>query len=323
MTRPADPLVSVIVPCYNEEHALPLLIRRLSAVARTWPCRHEIVCVDDGSRDATWSLLREQAAADPCWRAFSFSRNFGHQAAISAGLQQARGDAAVVIDADLQDPPELIAEFLAEWRQGHEVVYGVRESRNDPPLKHFLAWCFYRVHAKLVPIQIPMDAGEFALLDRKVIDVLNRLPERSRYLRGLRAWAGFRQKAVSFQRDPRIAGEAKYSFRQSLRLALDGIYAFSALPLRLPTWLGLAVIVATLAVGFARAFSTPAAAAPGAAAAPSPLITFLPWGALFLVLGLQLLCLGLVGEYIARVFDEAKARPLWIIAEGTDPGIRG
>ncbi len=315
MIRPADPLVSVIVPCYNEEHALPLLIERLGATARTWPCRHEIVCVDDGSRDATWRLLRDQAAADIRWRAFSFSRNFGHQAAISAGLQQARGDAAVVIDADLQDPPELIAEFIAEWNKGHDVVYGVRESRSDPPFKHFLAWCFYRVQSKLVPIRIPLDAGEFALLDRKVIDVLNRLPERSRYLRGLRSWAGFRQKAVSFQRDSRAAGEAKYSFRQSLRLALDGIYAFSTLPLRLPTWLGLFIIAATVAIGVNRALSPP----PPSAAVPSPFVAFLPWGGVFLVLGLQLLCLGLIGEYIARIFEEAKARPLWIIAEKTEP----
>jgi dolichol-phosphate mannosyltransferase len=312
--RPADPLLSIIVPCYNEELALPLLIPRLKAAALAWPCRHEVICVDDGSRDTTWSLLQAQAAADPHWRAFSFSRNFGHQAAIAAGLQNARGDAVVILDADMQDPPEEIIRLIAEWQQGFDVVYGVRESRQDPVVKHILAWGFYRVQSKLTPTPIAKDAGEFALLDRRVVNAVNLLPERSRYLRGLRSWVGFNQKAVLFRRDSRAAGEAKYSFAQSLRLALDGIFAFSTVPLRLATWLGVGVIILVL-LSTSLLLIRPAA--------QLPLVAALPWLGMLFLGGTQLLCLGIVGEYLARIFEESKARPLYIIAEHTSEPPQG
>lgn len=308
MSQSHNRLVSVIVPCFNEELVLPLLITRLEAAALSWPCGHEIICINDGSTDATWELLQTQAKANPQWRAFSFSRNFGHQPAIAAGLQKAKGDAVVIIDADMQDPPEEILHLIEEWRRGYEVVYGVRESRQDPVVKHVFAWAFYRVQSLLTPTPMAKDAGEFALLDRKVVNAINLLPERSRYLRGLRAWVGFKQKAVLFRRDSRAAGEAKYSFSQSLRLALDGIFAFSTVPLRIATWLGLTLIALVL-LAFAISLMNP----PG----QLPLRSSLPWLGLLLLGGTQLLCLGIIGEYLARIFEESKARPLFIISDST------
>lgn len=310
MSRPHDPLISIIVPCFNEEESLPILFTRIETVAKTWPVRFEVVCVDDGSRDATWSLLQRQSAAFPHWRCFSFSRNFGHQAAVSAGLQKCRGDAAVVIDADLQDPPEELAGFIAEWLAGHDVVYGVRESRDDPALKQALAWGFYRVLEKLSSTPIPRDSGDFALLDRKVIDTINRLPERRRYLRGLRSWVGFRQKAVVFKRLARVAGQPHYTFKSSLQLALDGVFSFSTVPLRLATWLGFILSMLALLLG--------ASALLGMVSRDT---VSLPVIAVLLLGGIQLICVGILGEYLGRIYDEVKARPSWIIAASSDgPG---
>ena len=307
MSRPHDPLISIIVPCFNEEESLPILFARLETVAKTWPVRFEVVCVDDGSRDATWSLLQRQSAAFAHWRGFSFSRNFGHQAAVSAGLQKCRGDAAIIIDADLQDPPEELAGFIAEWLAGNDVVYGVRESRDDPALKQALAWGFYRVLEKLSSTPIPRDSGDFALLDRKVIDAINRLPERRRYLRGLRSWVGFRQKAVVFKRLARVAGQPHYTFKSSLQLALDGVFSFSTVPLRLATWLGFAISGLALLLAAASLLDLVSRA------------TFsLPVIAVFLLGGVQLICVGILGEYLGRIFDEVKARPSWIIADSSD-----
>jgi dolichol-phosphate mannosyltransferase len=232
------PKVSVIVPCYNEEAVLPQLFRRLTAAAEAWGMDYEVVSVNDGSRDRTWELLKEQHARDPRWRCLSFARNFGHQTAVSAGLYHAEGDAAVVIDADLQDPPESIEKLLAKWKEGYQVVYAVRKKRQDKALKSLLAWGFYRVIAKLVPFRIPADSGDYALLDRCVVDIMNAFPERNRYLRGLRAWCGFRQIGVEFERQARAAGEPQYTFKKSLRLAMDGVFSFSTVPLRLSTYLG-------------------------------------------------------------------------------------
>jgi polyisoprenyl-phosphate glycosyltransferase len=190
--------ISVIVPCFNEEAVLPLLFERLTEAAASWGIEYQVICVDDGSRDRTWELLRAQNTADPRWCCLSLARNFGHQAAVSAGLAYAQGDAVVIIDADLQDPPEEINRLLAKWREGFEVVFAVRKKRSDPALKRFLAWGFCRVLARLSPI--PTDTGDFCLLDRKVVNVMNSLTERSRYLRGLRTWCGFLQTSIEFQR---------------------------------------------------------------------------------------------------------------------------
>ena len=318
MSRPKDPLISVIVPCYNEEEALPILFRRLEAAISSWPGRHEVICIDDGSNDRTWALIQAQTAALPHWSGHAFSRNFGHQAAVSAGLAKARGDAAVVIDADLQDPPEELARFINEWQAGYDVVYGVRESRDDPAMKQALAWVFYRIMEKLASIPIPPDSGDFALFDRKVVDIITRLPERSRYLRGLRSWVGFRQKAVVFKRQARAAGQAHYTLRASLQLALDGVFSFSTVPLRLATYLGFVLCGITLGLAGTSLLLRhwPAALAQlglSPEALPSPLSL-----AVAIFSGVQLLCIGILGEYLGRIYDEVKARPTWIIARSAE-----
>ncbi|MGA2241835.1 MAG: glycosyltransferase family 2 protein [Verrucomicrobiota bacterium] len=307
--------VSVVVPCFNEEAVLPELFKRLSGAAATWDVNYEIICVDDGSRDNTWELLKAQNAKDPRWRCLSFARNFGHQTAVSAGLFYATGDAAVVIDADLQDPPEEISRLLASWREGFEVVFATRKKRRDPLLKRILAWGFYRLLEKMTPLPMARDAGDFCLLDKKVVTVMNALPERSRYLRGLRTWCGFRQTSVEFDRAERAAGEPQYTFKKSFKLAMDGLFSFSAMPLRLATYLGLWVsgfaflgaMFTLVQKLFARQFAK-IGLAPGAGF-PTIVISVLFLG------GVQLICLGILGEYIGRIHEEVKGRPLWIIRD--------
>ena len=307
--------ISVIVPCFNEEAVLPKLFERMSAMAPNWGTDYEIICVDDGSRDRTWELLKTQNQKDSRWRCLSFARNFGHQTAVSAGLYHATGDAVIIIDADLQDPPEEITRMLAKWREGHDVVFAVRKKRKDPLVKRVLAWGFYRLLAKLTPFPIPTEAGDFCLLDRKVMAVINSLPERSRYLRGLRTWCGFKQTALEFERGERAAGVPQYTFKKSLKLAMDGLFSFSAMPLRLATYLGLWVsgfaflgAVFTLAQKlFAEQFAK-IGLAPGAGF-PTIVISILFLG------GVQLICLGILGEYIGRIYEEVKGRPLWIIRD--------
>jgi len=308
--------ISVIVPCFNEEAVLPALFQRLGAVAATWNTDYEIICVDDGSHDRTWEILKAQNTKDPHWRALSFARNFGHQTAVSAGLHFANGDAVVIIDADLQDPPEEIARLLEKWREGFEVVFATRKKRKDPLLKTILAWGFYRVLSKLTPLPMARDAGDFCLLDRKVVEVMKALPERNRYLRGLRTWCGFRQTSVEFDRHERAAGVAQYTFRKSFRLAMDGMFSFSSVPLRLATWLGLGVSAACF-IGvmftllekiFAEQFAK-IGFTPGPHGVTTMVISILFLG------GVQLICLGILGEYIGRIYEEVKGRPLWILRD--------
>ena len=307
--------ISVIVPCFNEEAVLPKLFTRLGTVAATWHCDYEIICVDDGSRDRTWEILKAQHAQDPRWHCLCFARNFGHQTAVSAGLHFATGDAAVIIDADLQDPPEEISRLLDKWREGYEVVFATRKERKDPLVKKILAWGFYRLLQKMTPLPMSTDAGDFCLLDKKVVAVMNALPERSRYLRGLRTWCGFRQASVEFDRAERAAGVPQYTFKKSFKLAMDGLFSFSAAPLRLATYLGLWVsafaffgVLFTLAQKiFANEFAR-IGLAPGAGF-PTIVISVLFLG------GVQLICLGILGEYIGRIYEEVKGRPLWIIRD--------
>jgi polyisoprenyl-phosphate glycosyltransferase len=310
------PKISVIVPCYNEEDVLPKLFERLGTVAETWNAAYEIICVDDGSHDGTWRILKAQNQKDPRWRSLAFARNFGHQVAVSAGLFHATGDAVVIIDSDLQDPPEQISRLLEKWREGFQVVYAVRTKRDDPKLKQFLAWGFYRLLSLAVPFNVPADAGDFCLLDRRVVDVMNALPERNRYLRGLRAWSGFRQTGIEFQRQARAAGAAQYTFRKSFRLAMDGVFSFSTVPLRLATYLGLIVsMLAFLGALFTlceKIFADQFAKfgfTPGPHGIPTLVISILFLG------GVQLICLGILGEYLGRIYDEVKGRPHWIIQD--------
>jgi dolichol-phosphate mannosyltransferase len=309
------PQFSIIIPCYNEEEVLPQLFSRLSAVAETWGGDYEIICINDGSRDRTWELLQAQHSRDPRWKGICFARNFGHQTAVSAGLSQASGRAVIVIDADLQDPPETIVKLIEKWREGFEVVYAVRKSRRDKPLKMFLAWGFYRIMARLVRFPIPRDSGDYCLLDHRVVQVMNAMPERNRYLRGMRAWSGFRQVGVEFERHARAAGVAQYTFKKSLRLALDAIFSFSTIPLRMASYLGLwvstfsflGIIFAIIQRSFPDYFDKYGL---------RPLPGFATTVILILFMGgVQLICLGIVGEYLGRIYDEVKKRPHWIVRE--------
>jgi len=307
--------ISIIVPCYNEEDVLPELFRRLGAVAVSWGLDYEIICVDDGSRDRTWELLKGQHEQDPRWRSMSFARNFGHQTAVSAGLFYAGGDAAVVIDADLEDPPEEIARLVEKWREGYDVVYAIRQKRKEGPLKRFCYWAFYRIMARLVAFDIPLDSGDFCLISRRVVATINAMPERNRFVRGLRAWSGFRQTGVTYERAARFAGAPKYSFKKLVNLATDGLFSFSTVPLRMATYLGLSVSgFAFLGVVFTLAQKIFSVEFQKIGLAPSAGFPTIVVSVLFLG-GIQLICLGILGEYIGRIYEEVKGRPLWILRD--------
>lgn len=303
--------VSVVVPAYNEQENLDTLWRRLSPVLDRIGSS-ELVIVDDGSADGTWAEISRIAAEDERVRGIRLSRNFGHQAALSAGMAQARGSSVCFMDADLQDPPELLDQLLEQWRAGYEVVYAVRRSRKEGPVKRAAYRSFYRVYRRLADIEVALDSGDFALLDRVVVDRLLALPEHNRFLRGLRSWVGYRQTGVEYDRDARHAGEPKYSFRALFRLALDGLLSFSAAPLRLASVLGMVVAVAG---GVYIA----------AAVVWRLLFQDVPegWTSIIAVVltvgGMQLMVLGVLGEYVARIYDETKARPNFLVAEVTRP----
>jgi len=323
--KPVTHKISIIVPCFNEEAVLPILFERLHLAAQSWAADYEFICVDDGSHDLTWSLLKQQNEKDKRWCCLSFARNFGHQTAVSAGLHFASGDAVVVIDADLQDPPEEVARLVQKWREGFEVVFATRKRRQDPFFKRLLAWGFYRLLEKMTPLPMARDAGDFCLLDRRVVKVINALPERNRYLRGLRTWCGFRQASVEFDRAERAAGAPQYTFKKSFKLALDGLFSFSAMPLRLATYLGLWVSGFAFAGAlFTLAQKLFASEFAKIGLSPGPGFPTVVISILFLG-GVQLICLGILGEYIGRIYEEVKGRPLWIIrdsagiAEKTDP----
>lgn len=308
-------LISVVVPCYNEFAVLDELHRRLTAAAEAWQHPFEVVVVDDGSEAETWQKLAEIHGRDPRWRVIRFSRNFGHQTAVSAGLYYARGDAAIVIDADLQDPPEELRRFIDKWEEGYEVVYAIRRKRKESALKRFCYHSFYRLLSGAARVPIPEDSGDFALIDRRVINILNRMPEENRFVRGLRAWSGFRQIGIEYERQARAAGAPKYSFSRLLQLAVDGIFSFSTSPLRLATKLGFITsgvaaggAVFTLAQRIFLDFFT------RLGLRPVPGFATIVIAILFLG-GVQLICLGILGEYIGRVYDEVKRRPLWIVRE--------
>lgn len=302
--------LSVVIPCYNEEAVIQETHRRLmSALGEASDAELEVVYVDDGSRDGTAALLAEIQSGDPRVRVVFLSRNFGHQIALTAGLEHASGDAVAVIDADLQDPPEVILEMLALWRQGYEVIYGRRTVREgETGFKRWSAALFYRLLNRLSDVPIPLDTGDFRLMDRKVVAALLQMPERDRFIRGMVSWVGFRQIALPYRRAPRFAGETKYPLVKMLRFALDGISSFSVRPLKLATWMGfLASGVALAGIIYAlflRLFT-------------SNWVT--GWTLLFIAVmflgGVQLISLGIVGEYVGRIYGEVKRRPLYLVRE--------
>ena len=308
-TPRAQMLLSVVVPCANEEVVLLATHRQLTDALCKIGLSFEIVYVDDGSTDSTPDLLRGLQEIDERVRVVRLSRNFGHQIAITAGMEHAAGDAVVVIDADLQDPPEVITKFVAQWRMGYDVAYGVRTERDgETAFKLWTAKLFYRLIGRLSKTDIPLDTGDFRLMDRKVVDALLAMPERDRFIRGMVSWLGFSQTAVSYRRAPRLAGETKYPLFKMVRFAIDGIVSFSTTPLRLATWLGFGVSAAATAgilfALYARLFGKHWVQG----------WTSIVIAVLFLG-GVQLICLGIIGEYVGRTYGETKRRPLYLVQE--------
>jgi dolichol-phosphate mannosyltransferase len=306
-SRDGKPLVCVVVPCFNEAPVVAALLAELTAVMGAAPFPMRVLFVDDGSTDGTGEALAQACAGDDRLALLRLSRNFGHQAAVSAGLRHADGDLVAVIDADLQDPPAVIPAMVERWRDGYDVVYGVRRDRKEGVLTRAAYALFYRLLRRVADIDIPLDAGDFSLMDRKVVDALNALPERGRFVRGLRSWVGFRQVGLAYERSARSAGRSKYGFGRLLALALDGLVSFSWLPLRL------ASLVGAVSAGIAAAYLAWALVARAFLERTPP-----GWASLvgvFVFLGgIQLVVLGIIGEYLGRVFDEVKGRPAYLVA---------
>jgi dolichol-phosphate mannosyltransferase len=320
-------LLSVVIPCYNEIKVLPLLEERLGSALQALGMPWEVVFVDDGSQDGSYERLASLHSRVTRFKLLRFSRNFGHQAAIAAGLEFARGEAVAILDADLQDPPELIATCLEHWREGDQVVYCQREERQESSLMRMLYAGFYRLLRASSEVAMPLDAGDFCLMDRRVVDVIVAMPEHRVFVRGLRAWAGFRQRALPYARPARAAGETKYGLVRLLRLAANGLFSFTLIPLRVATFLGLLLtllsgawgvfVLAWRLLGF-RAFGITAHELPG-------------WTGFVLLLilfgSVQLVLLGVLGEYVGRIYEETKGRPRWVIeaAHGfeREPASRG
>ena len=303
------PTYSFVVPVFNEEATLGALYERLSAVLERLDGPSEVILVDDGSSDRSPELLRAVNARDPRFKVVVFSRNFGHQVAVSAGIDMTVGDAVVIIDADLQDPPEIVLEMAQRWREGWEVVYGVRRERAGESLfKLATASIFYRLLNRLTDVQMPLDVGDFRLIDRKAVEAFKLMPERNRYVRGMIAWIGFRQTGVEYMRAERYAGETKYPVKRMLKFAVNAIVGFSQLPLRIALALGFVVAGAAFAGGVAAV----ALKATGAYVVPG-------WASIVAVIGLlggvQLMVMGMLGVYIGRMYEEVKRRPLYIVRE--------
>jgi polyisoprenyl-phosphate glycosyltransferase len=305
--RSSQALLSVIVPVFNESAVIQAFYDRTSRALRAIPgVDYELIFVDDGSRDDSYQQMAALANRDRHVRVVKFSRNFGHQVAITAGLDHAHGDCVVVIDADLQDPPEVIAAMIEQWRAGFDVVYGVRADRaGEGPLKLLTANLFYRMLNAITKINIPVDVGDFRLISRRAADQLRQLREKDRFVRGLVSWIGFRQTGVSYRREARYAGQTKYPYRKMIKFALDGVTSFSTMPLKIAMWMGygssvlaflylVSVIVQKLLGHTVQGWTTIMVA-------------------LLFLGGVQLICLGIIGEYVGRIFNESKARPLYVV----------
>ncbi|WP_010272226.1 glycosyltransferase family 2 protein [Paenibacillus senegalensis] len=303
------PVYSVVVPMFNEEEVISASYDRLKQVMDGVGEEYELVFVNDGSRDRTLAIISEISDRDPRVKIIDFSRNFGHQVAISAGMDYAQGRAIIVIDADLQDPPEMIPEMIRKWKQGDDVIYGKRLKRKgETPFKKITAKLFYRLLRSLTSVDIPVDTGDFRLIDRKVCDVMGTLKEKNRFIRGMVSWVGFRQSSVEYVREERFAGETKYPLKKMIRFALDAITSFSYKPLRIATYIGFFVSLSSfiylLIVLYQRLFTD---------------LTEPGWTSIvainLLFNGIVLLLLGVIGEYIGRIYDESKGRPLYIVRE--------
>ena len=313
------PQYSLVLPIYNEEDTIPELVRRLGELMDKFDGEAEAILVDDGSSDSSYELMVAAREMDPRFKLLRLSRNFGHQIAVTAGLDAASGEAVIVMDADLQDPPEVALDLAARWREGYDVVYAVREERHgDTPFKRATAAGFYRLFKRMSDVDVPLDVGDFRLVDRRALDAFRSMRESNRYVRGMFSWIGFRQVGVPFTREERFAGETKYPLRKMVKFATDGIVSFSAYPLRLALKVGFVISAFSFVLGIVFLVSRLAGfySVPGLASI-AVLVAFLG--------GIQLLLLGIMGEYIARIHDEVKGRPLYLVSETQgvdDPGVR-
>ena len=300
------PAISVVIPVYYEEDNLPVLYQRLTQVLGEVEPFYELIFVDDGSRDGSSQILEQLAEIDPHVTVVQLARNFGHQVAISAGLDYSRGDGVIIMDADLQDPPEVLPEFIEKWREGHDIVYAIRANRKEGWFRRRAYTYFYRILQRIANIQIPLDAGDFCIMDRRAVDILTNMPERNRFVRGIRSWIGLDQVGLAYERDSRYAGQPKFTLSRLIYLALDGLVSFSFLPLRAISILGLIIsfISIMLAIGYTIQKLTRGLNPPGFAT------TIV---AIFFLAGIQLITLGVIGEYVGRIFEEVKRRPLYVV----------
>ncbi|WP_460983976.1 glycosyltransferase family 2 protein [Spirosoma fluminis] len=305
----SDPQISIVAPLYNETESFPHLVKRLNAVMESTSLSIEVVLVDDGSRDNTAALMQQLALADGRYHCVFLSRNYGHQTALTAGMAAARGtEALFIIDGDLQDPPELLTEFYEKYKEGYDVVYAVRKKRKESFFKRLAYSAFYRFMRSISYVDIPLDSGDFSLISRRVADVLNQMPEESRFIRGMRSWIGFRQIGVEYERDARVAGAPKYSFKMLRKLAYNGIFNFSEYPIKLVTRLGL-ITIGISGLYFIQTL------------VKKYFYGDVPQGftaLLFVIIlfsGVQLIALGMIGEYVLRIFFQTKGRPLYVVRE--------
>lgn len=303
-------MISIVSPIFNEEDTLPEFYRRLSAVLQEYGDQYEIVLVNDGSSDNSLDLMKKIHDTDSRVKVINLSRNFGHQIAICAGLDYASGDVVAIMDSDLQDPPEVLPNFFQKYKEGYDVIYAIRKNRKEGVFKKTAYVVFYRLLNRISNINIPLDSGDFCVISRRALDILKAMPERNRFLRGLRGWIGLKQIGLEYERDKRFAGEIKYTFSKLIKLAFDGFISFSYVPLRLASVMGLMIsaisFLGILIIFYLSFFTSKTATVPGWA---SVIVTILFLG------GVQLITIGIIGEYIGRIYDEVKQRPLYVVQD--------
>lgn len=302
------PILSCVIPVCNEQENIEELYRRLTQTLERAEPDYEVLFVDDGSRDHSLDILTRLAQSDARVSVITFARNFGHQAAISAGLDQARGNAVVVMDADLQDPPEVLDQFIAKWREGNDVVYAIREQRKESWFMRTCYAAFYRLLQRVANIEIPLDSGDFCIMDRRVVDLLVNMPERNRFVRGIRSWVGLKQVGLKYERAARFGGETKYGYSRLVALALDGLVSFSYVPLRVISMIGIGVSVISILLAIIYAIQKIfwGLSPPGF---PTTIV------AIFFLAGIQLITIGVIGEYVGRIFEEVKRRPVYVVRQ--------
>jgi len=301
-------MYSIVIPIYNERETIPVLYERVKNVIDTIDAPTEVVIVEDGGTDGSFEMLKEIHDKDPRFKVVRFSRNFGHQVAISAGLDYATGDAIMILDGDLQDPPEVLSQFITKWKEGFDVVYAIRKNRKENFLKRAAYALFYRILRHLSYLDIPLDSGDFCLMDRRVVEAMRKLPERKRFVRGLRTWVGFRQIGLPYERDKRFAGAPKYTFTKLLTLAYDGIFSISTTPLRIAVYSGFSLAALAFLAGIWVIYQKLVYG-----------IALVGWASTIVIMtflgGIILSTLGIIGEYVSRIYEEVKGRPLYVVKE--------